>query len=95
MNKMKSEKLINETEELVTSMGLLVKRYLINSEYGQRPYIIDVRWQDDLDGVYHALQSLHELAGQTIPSSIYQALKKYTGRKDLSSEQVPSPDKFD
>jgi hypothetical protein len=87
--------LVTEIERLVTAMGLLVKRYLINSEYGERPFKIDVRWKEDLDQIYRALTALHQISNQTIQNSIAQALAKYALRKHLPSDQVPTPEAYD
>jgi hypothetical protein len=84
-----------EKESLVTNMGHLVKRYLINTDYGERPFKIDVDWKEDLDQVYKTLSALHELSEQTIPQSIARALTKYTVRKNLPRDQVPSPANYE
>jgi len=66
--------------DLTSEVGEVAKAYLESTRYGERPFVADGHWAEELGDALFSLMAIANRTGVDLERALYQVLKKYARR---------------
>lgn len=95
MKEVVERKIIEEKmNNILSHLGRLAKQFLLNTEYGRKPFVSNPEWISSLGLIRSEVEAVITISGTTVSDCIDGALRKYVERKKNDSLKKPNFDEF-